>query len=71
MASQSNNYSGSRETRGEPPYAPRTLDDRRAKLRADAQMVAKATSRHRLGQLLPEGGDNRDITIKSLQAQLA
>ena len=33
--------------------------------------MAKATSRQRPGQLLPEIEDSRDITIKHLQNQLA
>ena len=45
--------------------------DRRAKLLADAQRMAKATFKQRSGWLLPEGGDRRDITIKRLRAQLA
>ncbi|GFS36781.1 hypothetical protein Acr_00g0048000 [Actinidia rufa] len=45
--------------------------DRWAKLLANAQRTAKATSRQRPGQLLPEGEDSQDITIKCLQTQLA
>ena len=71
MASQDDNCSTSRQTRGEPPHAPRTPRDREAKLLDDAQRMAKATSKQRPGWLLPEGVDSCDITIKRLQNQLA
>ncbi|GFZ15804.1 hypothetical protein Acr_25g0002130 [Actinidia rufa] len=70
MALQDDNCSVSRQTRGEPPHVLRTPGDRGAKLLANAQRMAKATSKHRPGRLLLEGDDSRDITIKCLQAQL-
>ena len=33
--------------------------------------MAKATTKQKPSQLLPKGGDNWDITIKRLQAQMA
>ncbi|GFZ12789.1 hypothetical protein Acr_23g0011740 [Actinidia rufa] len=51
---------------GSSPHIPRTPGDRGAKLLADAQRMAKATSKQTLGRLLPEGEDSRDITIKRL-----
>ncbi|GFY95352.1 hypothetical protein Acr_10g0007370 [Actinidia rufa] len=54
------------ETQREPPLAVRTLGDKGAKLLANAQRMAKATSGHKSGWLLPDGGDSRDITIKCL-----
>ena len=71
MASQDDNCSTSRQTRGEPPHAPKTPEDKGAKLLANAQRTAKASSKQRLGRLLLESEDNQDITIKRLQAQLA
>ncbi|GFS46047.1 ovate family protein 13 [Actinidia rufa] len=71
MALQDDNYSISRQTRGEPPHVPRTHGNKGAKLLADAQRTTKTTSKQRSGQLLPEGDDIQDITIKRLQAQLA
>ena len=71
MASQDDDGSRSHETQGEPPHAPRTPWDRGSKLLADTQRMAKATSKQRLGQLLPEGKDCRDLTIKGLQTELA
>ncbi|GFZ21626.1 hypothetical protein Acr_29g0007880 [Actinidia rufa] len=70
MASRDDNCSASRHTRGEPPHVPRTPGDRGGKLLADTQRAAKATSKQRPGWLLPEGRDDRDITIGRLQAQL-
>ena len=66
MALQDDNGSRSRETQGEPPHAPRTLQDRGAKLLSNAQMTTKAASKQRLGRLLPKGEDCRDLTIKRL-----
>ena len=70
MASQDNNCSTSRQTRGEPPHPPRTPGDRRPKLLDVAKRMAKATSKQRPGQLFLEGKDSQDITIKRMQAQL-
>ena len=70
MASQDDNSSVSCQTRGKPPHVPKMLGDRGGKLLADAQRVAKATSKQRSGQLSPEGEDDQDITIERLQAQL-
>ncbi|GFZ03447.1 hypothetical protein Acr_16g0000710 [Actinidia rufa] len=58
MASQDDNYFDSRQTRGEPLHAPKTLGDRGAKLLTDAQRTAKATSKQRPGWLLPKGEDS-------------
>ncbi|GFY88833.1 hypothetical protein Acr_06g0007730 [Actinidia rufa] len=71
MASQNDNRFGICQTREKAPHVPKTLGDRGAKLLADAQMMAKATSKQRPSRLLSEGEDDWDITIKRLQAQLA
>ncbi|GFY82876.1 hypothetical protein Acr_02g0011160 [Actinidia rufa] len=70
MTSEGENCSGSRRTRGEPPHVPRTPGDRGGKLLADAQRVAKATSKQKPGRLSPSARDDRDVTIGRLQAQL-
>ena len=67
MESQIDNRFNSRETQREARYAPKTPGDKGVKLLDDTQRMAKATSRKRPGQLLPEGGDKRDITIKCQQ----
>ena len=55
----------------EPPHDPRIPRYKEAKLLVNAQRTTKATSKKRPGRLLLEGEDNQDITIKSLQSQLA
>ncbi|GFZ20843.1 hypothetical protein Acr_29g0000050 [Actinidia rufa] len=63
--------SASVKPKGSPLMCPRTLGDRGAKVLADAQRTAKVTSKQRPSRLLFEGEDNRDVTIKCLQTQLA
>ncbi|GFZ12774.1 hypothetical protein Acr_23g0011590 [Actinidia rufa] len=60
MTSEGENCSGSRRTRGEPPHVPRTPRDRGGKLLADAQRVAKATSKQKPSRLSPGARDDRD-----------
>ena len=71
MASHNNNCPGNRETQRLQPHAPITLGDRGAKLLVDVQRSALATSKPKTGRLLPEGEDNKDLTIKCLENQLA
>ena len=47
------------------------LLEKGAKILVNTQRTAKATSKQRPSRLLPKGGDNRDITIKRLQTQIA
>ena len=70
MASQDDDCSSSRQTRGEPHHASKTSGDRGAKLLADAQRAAKATSKQTPGRLILKGEDSQDITIKCLHTQL-
>ncbi|GFY95487.1 hypothetical protein Acr_10g0008720 [Actinidia rufa] len=70
MASEDEECSASRHTQGEPPHVARTPRDKGGKLLADAQRVAKATSKERPGRVPPKGRDDWDITIGQLQAQL-
>ncbi|GFS38479.1 hypothetical protein Acr_00g0057730 [Actinidia rufa] len=58
------------EPEGNPHMSPERLGTGVAKLLADAQRAAKATSKQRPGRLSPGGRDDRDVTIGRLQAQL-